>query len=76
MSKHVRVAAIVDHADTPEGRAYVALLLKVGSRDDLGRPKDATLYYDEERIALEGGEEFLVVFARRDCVEPRAKGQA
>ena len=55
---------------------YVATVVKVESKDQLGRPKNLTFLYDEESIHLEGGEAFLIVYVKADCIAPETKANS
>ena len=50
---------------------YRPMVLHVKSTDAKGRPKEATILYDEEKVHLEGGEVFLVVFAQEQSLAPK-----
>ena len=53
-----------------EGERYVCVVVQVVSKDQLGRPKGLMVIHEEETVHLTGGEEFLTVFAKADCVTP------
>lgn len=54
------------------GEPYPATVLFITGRDKLGRPKEARFLYDEESMNIQGGEEFLVVYALGRAVAPRS----
>lgn len=55
---------------------YEAVVLLIRSHDEFGRPREATTLYDEESVNIEGGEEFMIVFAPSSVVQRKVGGTA
>jgi hypothetical protein len=53
------------------GEDYRVVVLKVLGRDELGRPRQCELMYEGESTKIEGGEDFLVVFAKSNTIAAR-----
>jgi len=54
------------------GEPFKPIVLLVLGRDVLGRPTDCRLVHDEQTVTLQGGEEFIVAFARAKVVARRS----
>lgn len=54
------------------GEPYKTAVLYVTGRDNLGRPRECRFLYDEESMAIKGGEEFLVVYAHGPAISRRS----
>jgi len=55
------------------GERHVATVLHVIERDEQGRPTTCRILRDDESIKIEGGEQFLVVYALASSLDPVAE---
>ena len=53
---------------TIRDQPHTLVLLKITGRDELGRPKQATILYDENVENLQGGEEYVTAWVPSKCV--------
>lgn len=44
------------------GKEHRVIVLKITSRDELGRPKTADIGFDDTKFELKGGEEFVTAW--------------
>jgi len=53
------------------------VVLKVNSKDDLGRPKEVTMIYDEEKVDVSDpkNREFITVMVEPRLVAPKTKAR-
>lgn len=54
------------------GETYVPSVLLVTGRDEQGRPRECRIVQQEQQVHLQGGEEFLVVFAHEASIAKRS----
>ncbi len=51
------------------GEVYVATVLRIFDRDKIGRPKQCMLMHEDDVVRVDGGEEFMIVYALRRVLD-------
>jgi len=61
---------------TIQGEEHVLVLLKVLQKDEFERPRSCEIVYDDMRVKLEGGEEFITAWIPLHLTTAVTKGEA
>ena len=58
-------------------RTMQIVVLKVNSKDDLGRPKEVTMIYDEEKVDVSNpkNREFITAMIEPKLIAPKTKAR-